>query len=378
SLALEAEDSQALLDALPLIGFLMEIRYDDPRIKLRGKDLLDHIMNSLEIVMLNILSLIQNRGKRLTLIADDLQEIDDASSQLLEHLIAKLTAHPVLLICLYRLDFELPEYILKYNSFQEMEITALSLDQIHQLLQQYTQGLELSEQTLNQVLALSNGNPFFLEEWCNYISHLPATGEHAYPVPGNLHALILSRLDNLPGSLRLLLHKASVIGHEFFVEILREVENRLHDPVNVETTLVDLENHSLIMKMLGYDFSTYFFKHMTTREVAYQTLLQQNRRMLHQLTAETIEYLFSERLDEFVYVLADHYLKAELPEQALPYLEKAFTRASGVYDNILALKYGGILLDLLPNTEALQKATILVQCADINWLMGNWDAAWEN
>jgi predicted ATPase len=61
---------------------------------------------------------------------------------------------------------------------------------------------------------------------------------------------------------------------------------------------------------------------MTTREVAYQTLLQQNRKLLHQLTAETIEFLFGDRLGDFVHALADHYLKAEIPDKALPYLEK--------------------------------------------------------
>lgn len=377
-LASESTNPDAVLDTLPLIGLLMEIRYEDARLKLKGQDLLDHLMKALDTVLSCIIAGMQNTNDLLIIIADDLHVIDESSSHLLKHLIGKLETLYVMLICMYRLDHHIPEYIVSHYAFQEMEIRALSNDQINTLLRHYTQDLNIKEDTLKQVSALSAGNPFFLEEWCNYISHLPQTGEHEYPVPGNLHALILSRLDNLPTSLRLLLHKASVIGHEFFVDILREVESRLQDPVDVDTTLIDLENHSLIMKMLGFDFSTYFFKHMTTREVAYQTLLQQNRKLLHQLTAETIEFLFGDRLGDFVHALADHYLKAEIPDKALPYLEKAFAHAMMAFDNASALKYAARLLEVIPPEDTKQRAKILIQAADINQLIGNQETAYES
>nr|MDK2850936.1 adenylate cyclase [Candidatus Cloacimonadota bacterium] len=370
-------NSEEIRDALPLIGLIMEIRYDDPRIKLKGKDLLDHLLRAVESVFMAIISLGNTNHDGIILILDDIHMIDDASAQALSFVLDRFDAQNVgiLILALYRLDYEILNTIKNHRSFKEIEILAFSPDKIDELVMLYTKGMELSKQTLELVRELSNGNPFFLEEWCKYIGKLPKTEMDEYPVPANLHALILSRLDKLPQDLRIMLHKAAVIGNEFFVEILREVEKRLDDPINIESSLHYLENHSLIMRMLGFDFSTYFFKHITTREVAYRTLLQQNRKLLHQLTAESIEALFKDRLDDFCFVLADHYLKAEIPEKALPYLQKSVDMAIKVYDHSTALKLGNELLKYLH--ENAQKADLYVKLADVLWVIGNWDEASE-
>jgi predicted ATPase len=373
ALAGRSSNPEEILDTLPLLGLLLEIRYPDPRVKQKGKDLLNHILRAIELILM---TLIRNaQGRTLVLILDDIHLIDEASAQALCHLISKIDSEGIslMMIAMYRLDYQILECLTAHPSFTELEISALSEDKINDLVQHYTRDMNLSDTTLKLVRELSAGNPFFLEEWCNYIANLPKTELDEYPVPGNLHALILSRLDNLPQKLRLLLHKASVIGNVFFVEILREVERRLDESADVEATLKGLEEHSLIMRMLGFDFSTYFFKHITTREVAYQTLLQQNRKMLHQLTAEAIESLFSDRLEEFSFALADHYLRAEDPEKSKPHLHKAIDMAAKVYDNALAIKLTDELLSILE--DGTEKAEILIKSADIKWLIGNWAEA---
>ena len=110
----------------------------------------------------------------------------------------------------------------------------------------------------------------------------------------------------LDASIRQLLQKASVIGQEFFVDILTWIEDRLYAPLDVDATLAQLEEQSFILRMLGFDYSAYFFKHLTTRDVAYQTLLLENRAMLHKLSAEAIEELYPERKQEFLFTLSDH------------------------------------------------------------------------
>ncbi len=375
SIAAKSDAPEEIMDSIPLIGLILEIRYDDPRVKQKGKDLLLHVLRAIESVLMTLLRNARPSQRTLLLILDDIHLIDEASAQALDHLITRIDAEaiPMLLITLYRLDYPILSCITDHKSFREIELSALSDTKINELVSHYMRDLNLSEKTRQLVRELSAGNPFFLEEWCNYIANLPKTELDEYPVPGNLHALILSRLDNLPQNLRLLLHKASVIGNEFFVEILREVEKRLHDPVDVDKTLKDLEDHSLIMRMLGFDFSTYFFKHITTREVAYQTLLQQNRKMLHQLTAEAMESLFADRLDDFSYALADHWLRAEAPDKAKPYLKRAMELAAKVYDNTLALKLADELCRILDDGD--DKADILIKSADIKWLIGRWDDA---
>ncbi len=368
-------NADEIIDAVPMIGLIMEIKYDDPRIKQKGKDLLDHLLRAVDSVFMAIISASKDENDGIILILDDIHLVDDASAQALGFLLDRFDAKAlgILIIALYRLDHEILDAITGHKSFTEIEILPFSPEKIDELVMLYTKDMDLSKETLKLVRELSNGNPFFLEEWCNFIAKLPKTDMDEYPVPGNLHALILSRLDKLPEDLRLLLHKAAVIGHEFFVEILREVEQRLDDPTNLETTLHDLEEHSLIMRMLGFDFSTYFFKHVTTREVAYQTLLQQNRKLLHHLTAESIETLFADRLDDFCFVLSDHFLKAEMPQRALPYLQQSVEMAIKVYDHSSALRLGRELLKHLQDDA--QKADLYIKLAEILWVIGRWDDA---
>jgi len=364
-----------VLDCLPLLAFLLEIKIPDARIEQKGKDLLNHILRAMETVLMAIVSSAQSQSKDIIMILDDIHLIDESSAHTLEFLLARFEQNhiPILIIALYRLDYPILEAITNHSSFKVMELEPLDAAQINELLNSYNQTKNLNKETLKLVSELSAGNPFYLEEWCNYISNLPQTDLDEYPVPGNLHALILSRLDALPQHLRLLLHKASVIGNEFFVEILREVESRLDDPVNLESTLGKLEEHSLIMKLLGFDFSTYFFKHITTREVAYQTLLLQNRKLLHELTAAAIEKLFADNLEDFIFALADHYIKAELPQKAIPHLKLGVDKAAKSFDNSLALKLGKTLLGYL--TDPVEKAELQIKLADIYWLTGKWDEA---
>lgn len=374
-LAQNSPQKQKIMDCLPLLGLLMEIRYPDPRIEQKGKDLLDHLLRAIETILMAIIAQARDRQQNIIMIWDDIHLVDEASAKAIDFLLDRLQtqAAAILILALYRLDYQILPSITAFPSFEELQIQALSREKIDALVSHYTADRNLADDTLKLVRELSNGNPFFLEEWCNYIVNLPKQDLDEYPVPANLYALILSRLDNLPQELRLILHKASVIGHEFFVEILREVEKRLDDPVDLDSTLNRLEEHSLIMRLLGFDYSTYFFKHITTREVAYQTLLHQNRKMLHQLTAEAIESLFEDQLEEFTFALAEHYLKAEIPDKAIPYLKQGVEQAAQVFDNKLALKLGEKLLPLLSDNQA--KAALLIKLADIRWLTGEWEIA---
>lgn len=365
----------SVLDALPLIGFLMEIRIPDARLQQKGKDLLDHLFRALETVLFAIISLAEKKGRDIIIVLEDIHLIDEASAQLLDYLLQSFDQRgtAALLLFSYRLDFEILPCVVEHPQFTLLELGAFSREVMDEMLKQYTAGLRLGDETLKLVRELSGGNPFYLEQWSSYIGSLPQTDLDEYPVPGNIHALILSRLDALPHNLRLMLHKASVIGNEFFVDILREIDKKLNEDEDVAQTLTDLEDHSLIMKLLGYDYSSYLFKNITTREVAYQTLLHQNRKMLHQLAAEAIEKLFADRLDSFVYALADHYDKAEDEVKAELWLSKALKKALKLHDNPLAIRLAKRLLEFVDEPE--RRAETLMTLADALWIGGAWDEA---
>ena len=61
----------------------------------------------------------------------------------------------------------------------------------------------------------------------------------------------------------------------------------------------------------------YTFKHALTHEVAYGSLLQERRHVLHVRIVEAIERLYPDRLGEQVELLAHHAARGELWEKAV-------------------------------------------------------------
>src|SRR5262249_45667741 len=71
----------------------------------------------------------------------------------------------------------------------------------------------------------------------------------------------------------------------------------------------------------------YTFKHALTHEVAYSSLLQEQRRTLHARIVDALEGLYADRLAEQVERLAHHAVRSELWDKALAYCRQAGGRA---------------------------------------------------
>ena len=71
----------------------------------------------------------------------------------------------------------------------------------------------------------------------------------------------------------------------------------------------------------------YTFKHALTHEVAYGSLLQERRRVLHARIVEALERLAGDRLAEQVERLAHHALRGEVWDKALAYCRQAGEKA---------------------------------------------------
>lgn len=376
SLEQEVDEDMALQlrDSFALIAWLMEIRIEDDRLKQGGEGLLQHLLMALESTLAAIMVECGKNGKPLVLILDDLHWLDDSSQKLLGHLVSRMSQSklPSLWLLLYRSSFAVPSFISRMRGWQQIVLKPLEEREITQLVMLNTRHLDLSERSIEEVVKLSAGNPFYLEEWCNYVSTLPEQEWQDMPVPSSLNSLIQSRLDGLPRELRTLLQKAAVIGQEFLVQVLSELERSLDDSSNVEEGLRSLEAQTLIIPQTGFELSGYFFKHISTRDVAYNSLLTSNRKILHQLVAEAIQNIFPDRLEEFSLSLSKHYLKADMPEAALPWLEIAANETLRANDTSLALKLFCNLLEILPSDAYRQRGETLFKCLEIRWMTGDW------
>ena len=91
--------------------------------------------------------------------------------------------------------------------------------------------------------------------------------------------------------------------------------------------LKDLRIGEFIYEQPASGEAEYTFKHALTQEVAYNSVLIERRKHLHELIAKAIEELFAGRLDDHLAELAHHYSHSANASKAIEYLNRAGEQA---------------------------------------------------
>jgi len=271
----------------------------------------------------------------LVLVFEDLHWIDSESQAALDSLIESLPTARILLLVNYR-----PEYQHSWGSktfYMQLRIDPLPPESANELLQALL-GDDAGLQPLKQILiARTEGNPFFLEESVHTLVETKAlAGERgAYrlakpiesiQVPATVQAVLAARIDRLPPEEKHLLQSASVIGKDvpflLLEAIVEETDERLRQ------RLAHLQAAEFIYETSLFPDLEYTFKHALTHEVAYGSLLQERRRVLHARIVEAIERLYPDRLAEQVERLAHHAFRGEMWDKTVAYLHEAGRKAA--------------------------------------------------
>jgi tetratricopeptide (TPR) repeat protein len=109
------------------------------------------------------------------------------------------------------------------------------------------------------------------------------------------------------------------------VSLIRAVLTRSDDELN--RLLNDLQLGEFIYEQPALGDTEFIFKHALTQEVAYNSVLQERRKLLHERTAQAIEVLFHERLEDRYADLAHHYRLSDNARKAVEYLQLAGEQA---------------------------------------------------
>jgi predicted ATPase len=181
----------------------------------------------------------------------------------------------------------------------------------------------------------TEGNPFFLEEMVQALFEqgvIERNGKVTLKqslgyirVPPTVQALLASRIDRLPPDEKALLHTLAVIGREFKLPLIRRVGGG--SETELERMLTDLQRGEFIDEQPAFPDAEYTFKHALTQEVAYNSVLSERRRELHERAAQAIEEIFQPRLNEYCSELARHYSRSGNTQKAVKYLELAGQQA---------------------------------------------------
>ncbi len=274
-----------------------------------------------------------SQDRPLILTVEDLHWIDKTSEEFLSYMIGWLPRTRILLLLLYR-----PEYTHQWGNksyYHRIGVEELSTSTSAELVGAILTG-DMVPELRDLILKRAAGNPLFMEELtynlldngfiqkkdnrfilAQDISHLQ--------VPDTIQGIIAARMGRLEESLKRIMQVASVIGREFAFRILETI---LEMKENLKSGLVNLQGLEFIYEKSLFPELEYIFRHALVQEVAYNSLLINRRKEIHEKIGQAIENLHAQRLEEFYEMLAYHYSRSGNLPKAYEYLKQAGGKAA--------------------------------------------------
>ena len=276
------------------------------------------------------LLLCESQVQPLLVVFENLHWIDTETQALLDSLVESLPMARLLLLVNYR-----PEYHHTWGSktyYTQLRLDPLPPPSVEALLQAIL-GQDVGLESLKRLLIpRTAGNPFFLEESVRTLIETGTlVGEPgayalvqvlpAIQVPATVQVVLAARIDRLLPEDKHLLQIAAVLGTEVSLRILQAIAD-VPEAV-LYRSLTRLQAAEFLYETYLFPERVYTFKHALTHEVAYASLLQERRRVLHARVGDIIEMLYADRLTTQLEHLAYHAFRGEAWEKAVTFCHQA-------------------------------------------------------
>jgi class 3 adenylate cyclase/tetratricopeptide (TPR) repeat protein len=297
---------------------------------------------------------------------EDLHWMDNATEAFLQFILDSIPASRVLCLLTYR-----PGYVHPFGErsyYTRMALPALSTSATVQMARAMLAAEQLPEEVAVLLVQKAEGNPFFVEEVVKSLREtgvLQRQGDRYVlsqslddvVIPNTIQGVLMARIDRLDEAAKQTLQLASVIGRECTHRLLAHLAD--HQP-QLEAALQVLKATELLYEVHRQPELTYLFKHALTLDVAYDSLLAQQRQDLHRRIGQVIEALYADHLNDYDEVLAHHFVQAEVWDKGLHYLCKAADKAVQAF----ATREAVALYD-----QALEVVSLLGNAADEQTVM---------
>jgi DNA-binding CsgD family transcriptional regulator len=278
----------------------------------------------------------------LLLVAEDVHWSDDSSLEFLLYLARRIETQPLVLALTYRSDEVHPALghflasLDRERLATELALDPLTLEDEGAMLRAIF-GLHRSVRTdfLDALYALTEGNPFFLEEVLHALlssGGIDATGEawdrvppKELHIPRTVQDTVRRRMNQLSPEARDLLTFAAVAGQRFDFALLERLTGR--GELELLRQIKELMAAQLVVEQSEERFA---FRHALTRQSVYKGLLARERRALHRQVAEALEALYADALDAHLADLAYHYSEGGVWDKALEYARLVGERAQAL------------------------------------------------
>ena len=280
--------------------------------------------------MLALLGWVRALARRapLLFVMEDLHWADPSTSELLSSLADSSDTEPVpiLLVATARPEFARP-WLDEFGPTISLQRLAPEVAEL--VIHRVAGGRSIPPDVVARVIDLTDGVPLYLEEVTKAILEpgelrlvgAPDRAAGSVPeivVPPTVQDSLMARLDRL-GESKAVAQLAAVLGREFSHEVLLTVA--LADEAFLNVALKRLTDSGLIVK--DQKLGNYRFKHALIQETAYQSLLKSRRQQYHHRIATVLSDQFPEIAERTPGLVAQHYGRANLPDLAATYFERA-------------------------------------------------------
>jgi adenylate cyclase len=355
------ERAPSRMNALPLLSVLLDLNIPDNDFT---RTLEPKFRQSALHALLEDCLKAAAQDEPLLIVIEDLHWIDAVSFDLLQELTKALAHSPICFVLAYRpLQSDgqqaQAQQLQELPNFTRIDLKELTTSEAEQAIRAKLAQLYPARSgavpmgLVDKLMTRAQGNPFYLEELLNYLRDRGLDPRdpadlNQIELPDSLHALILSRIDQLSEHEKITLRVASIIGRVFRVAWLHGYYPELGTLPQVKTTLDHLERLDITPLEMPEPELAYLFKHIVTHEVTYESLPFATRARLHEQLARYIEDVYPDTPP--LEALAFHYGRSMNVDKQREYFRKAGEAAQQTYANEAALAYYGQLLPLLQTT----------------------------
>ena len=353
-------------DALPYLYALLGIVEEpDPLTQMDAQVRKRRTLDAIKRVLLR-----ESLNQPLMVIFEDLHWIDEETQAFLNLLADSIGTAKILLLVNYR-----PEYSHQWNSktyYTQLRLDPLGKESAGEMLKSLLGDSAELAPLKRLIIEKTEGNPFFMEETVEVLLDDGALVRNGsiklikplaeLKIPPTVQAILASRIDRLPPDEKDLLQTLAVIGKEFAFGLLRSVVAKSEDELN--RLVHDLQVAEFIYEQPAAGDIEYSFKHALTQEVAYNSILSERRKMLHERAARAIESLYLSSLDDHLADLVRHYCRSENVAKAVEYLCRAGEQAAqrAAYSEAEAYLDAGLeRVRTLPESPGRSRAELRIQ-----------------
>jgi class 3 adenylate cyclase/tetratricopeptide (TPR) repeat protein len=282
-----------------------------------------------------------SRSVPVLLLLEDAHWIDPSSLELLQELIKRTEHERIFAVVTTRPGRTLP----LPGSPSALMLSRLSDADVAALAASMRGGTELSDSEVATIVARVDGVPLFAEELTSTLIEHKAD-DRPLELPENVQSSVMARLDML-GAAKYVAQLGSIIGKDFKHDQLAALAGGLAP--DLEKSVGSLVQSDLLLESSGEQDKIYSFRHALVRDVAYESMLREQRRQLHErLVRDVIPDDEKQRVPELV---AHHLTEAGLEIEALSYWKQSgyrASRASAHYEAIAHFRRGLTLIGELP------------------------------